>query len=176
MEKIEGEACPVCGKKTLTLTEDELDIPFFGKTAAFGMNCKSCGFNKSDVEAIEPKEPVKVTFTTESDKDMKVRIVKSSEASVKIPQMRMSMDPGPGSIGFVTNIEGLLGKFKKIIEEQRDLAEDPAVKKSAKNLLKKLWKVECGDVPLKIVIEDPSGNSAIISEKAKIEKLKVKKK
>jgi C4-type Zn-finger protein len=41
--------------------------------------------------------------------------------------------------------------------------------------LKKLWKVECGDLPLKIVIEDPTGNSGIISEKTKIEKLKVKK-
>ena len=39
-------------------------------------------------------------------------------------------------------------------------------------MLKKLWKVECGDEKLKIIIEDPSGNSAIISEKAKVEKLK----
>jgi len=46
------------------------------------------------------------------------------------------------------------------------------VKRNAKNLLKKLWKVELGDEKLKIVIEDPSGNSAIISDKAVSEKLK----
>ncbi|MFH1636852.1 MAG: ZPR1 zinc finger domain-containing protein [Candidatus Woesearchaeota archaeon] len=172
MEKIEGEPCPICHKKTLTLMEDEIDIPFFGKTYVFGMSCKSCGFNKSDVEAVEQKEPAKITFTVEKDQDMKVRVVKSSEASVNIPQMRMSMDPGANSIGFVTNIEGLLGRFKKIIEDQRDTTDDSAVKKAAKNLLKKLWKVECGDMPLKIIIKDPSGNSAIVSEKTVIEKLK----
>lgn len=175
MDKIEGETCPACGQKALTLTEEEIDIPFFGKTYVFGMKCGSCGFSKSDVEAEERKEPVRVTFTVESQKDLEVRVVKSSEASVKIPQMKMSMEPGPSSIGFVSNVEGLLGRFKKIIEEQRDLSEDDDVRKAAKNLLKKLWKVECGDMPLKIVIEDPSGNSAIISEKAVIEKLRAKK-
>jgi C4-type Zn-finger protein len=39
-----------------------------------------------------------------------------------------------------------------------------------------LWKVECGEQKLKIIIQDPTGNSAIISEKTKIEKLKRKKK
>jgi len=34
---------------------------------------------------------------------------------------------------------------------------------------------QCGDIPVKIVLEDPTGNSAIISEKAVVEKLKVKK-
>ena len=43
---------------------------------------------------------------------------------------------------------------------------------NSKNLLKKLWKVENGEQELKIVIEDPSGNSAIISEKAEVSKLK----
>jgi len=32
-----------------------------------------------------------------------------------------------------------------------------------------------GEAPMKIVIEDKTGNSAIVSEKAKIEKLKGKK-
>ena len=49
------------------------------------------------------------------------------------------------------------------------------MRKKAKNLLKKLWKVECGDEQLKIVIEDPSGNSAIVSERAVVSKMKGKK-
>jgi zinc finger protein len=82
------------------------------------------------------------------------------------------MTPGPASIGFISNIEGILSRFEKIIEDEYKDSEDDETKKHAKNLLKKIRKVKFGDVPLKIIIEDPSGNSAIISQKAKIEKIK----
>ena len=49
-----------------------------------------------------------------------------------------------------------------------------SIKKRCKNLLKRMWKIKLGDIPTKLILEDPSGNSAIISDKAKVEKLKVK--
>ena len=162
-------------EKKLVLTEETKDIPYFGKTYIFSMICGGCGFHKNDVEAAEQKEPCKITFQVENEKDLSVRVVKSSEASVNIPQLKAHMTPGPASEGFISNIEGVIDKFKNIIEDQRDLSEDDDEKKTAKNLLKKIWKVKCGDIPVDIIIEDSSGNSAIISEKAKIEKLKVKK-
>ena len=175
MNKLEKQPCPMCGKNTLTLLQDEMDVPYFGKVFIMSMTCSSCNYRVADVEAAEQKEPCKIEFEIDSEKDMKVRVVKSGEANVKIPGMRMSMESGPGSEGFVSNIEGLLDKFKGIIEGERDTTDEDSVKKSCKNLLKKLWKVKLGDVPLKIIIEDPTGNSAIISDKAKISKLKVKK-
>ena len=174
MNIIDKQACPLCKKKTLTLTEDEMDVPYFGKTFIFSMNCTTCQYYKADIEAEQLKDPSRYTFEVSKAADMNIRVVKSSEATVKIPALKMSMEPGPSSEGFVTNIEGILQRFKKIIETERDTAEDEDQKKAAKNLLKKLWKVECGDTPVKIIIEDPSGNSAIISEKAVIEKLKKK--
>lgn len=179
MDKIEHETCPMCGEKKLTLIEDETDIPYFGKTFLFSMQCSGCGFLKSDVEAAEMKDPCRITFETKDEKDMQVRIVKSSEATVKMPALKMEMTPGPDSIGFISNIEGLLERFEKIIHDQKKAAEeeeDSAVRTTAKNLLKKIWKIKCGDIPLKIVIEDPSGNSAIISDRAVVEPLKQKKK
>ena len=138
------------------------------------MQCSSCDYNKSDVEAEETKDPCSITFTIEKESDMKIRVVKSSEATVKIPQMRMSVTPGPASEGYVSNIEGVLNRFQKILEDQRDLSEEIEERKYAKNLLKKLWKVKNGDLPLKVIIEDPSGNSAIISEKVVVNKLRAK--
>ena len=176
MDKLEGQQCPFCKAKKLTLLQDEIEIPFFGKVFAFSMNCTGCGVRQSDVEAAEPKDPCKVTFTTESEADMKVRIVKSSQATVKLPGLRMSVEPGSVAEGYVSNVEGLLGRFEKVVESQRDNSDDDGEKKSAKNLLKKMRKIKYGEIPLKIVIEDPSGNSAIISKKAIIEKLKGKKK
>ena len=44
MDKLEGETCPMCHEKTLTLIEDEKDIPYFGKTFIFSMQCSNCKF------------------------------------------------------------------------------------------------------------------------------------
>ncbi|MBT6995281.1 ZPR1 zinc finger domain-containing protein [Candidatus Woesearchaeota archaeon] len=172
MDEATKQPCPICGKNGLTLRDREIDIPYFGKTFVFAMQCSECGFSKADVEFEEKKDPSKITFEVNSEEDLFVRVVKSGSASVKIPGLRMSMDPGENSEGFVTNIEGLIGKFEKILEAQRDEADDKAVRKKAKNLLKKIWKVKLGELPLKIVIEDKTGNSAIVSEKTEVKKLK----
>lgn len=172
MEEIKNQPCPFCNKKTLVLIEEDKDIPYFGKCYMMTMRCDSCNYYKFDIEAAERKDPVKYTFTVKDKKDLNVRVIKGSEATVKIPSLRMSVSPGIASIAYISNIEGVIRRFKRIIEDQRDNAEDDSVKKSAKNLLKKLWKVECGEEELKITIEDPSGNSAIISERAEISRLK----
>ena len=170
VESISGETCPMCRKKTLTLTEAEREVPYFGKVAIFSMSCSSCDYHKADIEALEKHEPSKYTFDINSEEDMKVRIVKSSEATIKIPHIT-TITPGPASNGYVTNIEGIFNRVKKQVEVARDTADDPADKKKAKNLLKKISKIMWGRQSQKIIIEDPSGNSAIISDKAQKTKL-----
>src|SRR3989344_753399 len=172
MNELKNQPCPFCNKKTLTLIEEEKEIPYFGKCFLMTMDCSNCKYHKFDIESSERKDPVRYTFTVKDKKDMNVRVVKGSEATVKIPTLRMEVKPGIGSIGYISNIEGVIRRFKKIIEDQRDNAEKDSVKKQAKNLLKKLWKVENGEMEIRIIIEDSSGNSAIISERAEVSKLK----
>ena len=175
MEELTEQLCPFCHNKTLVLREDLVDIPYFGKAFIFSMSCQDsdCNYFKADVEAEERKDPCRITFILKKEDDLNIRVVKSSEATVKIPQLRMSVTPGPSSNGYVSNVEGLLNRFKKILEDERDLSDDDSVRKHAKNLLKKLWKVKQGDMELKVIIEDPSGNSAILSKDTVVEKLKV---
>jgi len=168
VDTIKKQECPMCHEKTLTLIEDEKDIPYFGKTYIFSMTCSSCKYHMADVESEEKKNSCKITFTIEKEDDMKVRVVKSSEAKVKIPQLKMEIIPGQASIGYVSNIEGLLNRFEEIIESERDNEEDMDIKKKAKNLLKKIRRAKFGDEKLKIIIEDPSGSSAIISDRAEV--------
>jgi len=175
MEILKNQPCPLCHQNKLALTEENYDVPYFGKCYLMNMKCENCDYHVSDIEAEEQKDPSRYTFELKNKKDLNVRIVKSGQATVKIPALKMSVEPGPSSEGYISNIEGVLERFKKVIEGERDTAEDDDVKKNAKNLLKKLWKVELGEMPIKIIIEDPSGNSAIISDKAVVEKLKVKK-
>ncbi len=167
---LQGQPCPMCGNKTLTLTEAETEVPFFGKLFIFSMKCDSCKFFKSDVEAAEQKEPCRCEIEIQGKDDLNIRVVKSSEATVKIPHVG-SIEPGPASQGFVSNIEGIIQKIKEQIEYLRDTEEEEDARKKAKNMLKKLQKVLWGEEKLKIIIEDPSGNSAIISDKAQRKKL-----
>lgn len=160
-----AQHCPMCNKKTLTLSEIERDIPFFGKVFIFGMNCSNCNYKKSDVESAEQKEPCKYTFEVAGKDDLDVRVVRSSEGLIKLAHVG-ELEPGTNAEGFVSNIESVLLKFKQQIEHLRDSEEDLDAKKKAKNMIKKLQKVLWGSEKLKITIEDPSGNSAIISDKA----------
>ncbi len=167
---LKDQPCPVCGQKKLTLTEAETEVPYFGKLFIFSMHCENCKYHKSDVEAAEKKEPCRYVFEVSGKDDLQVRVIRSSEATVKFERIG-TIEPGPAAEGFVTNIEGLIGRIKEQIEKVRDIEEDEDARQKAKNLLKKLMKVLWGEEKLKITIEDPSGNSAIISEKAKRTKL-----
>lgn len=170
MSQLAGQKCPLCGENKATLKEETIDVPHFGKMFVFSIECTGCGYRKSDLEAAETKEPCKYTFDVTSDADLNVKIVKSGEATVKIPHI-ITIEAGPSSEGYITNVEGLLDKVKKMIESAMEAEEDDDAKKKAKNLIKKLNNVMVGRDSLKIIIEDQTGNSAIISEKAQKSKL-----
>lgn len=165
MSELKNQLCPFCEEKKATLREEEVDIPYFGRVFVFSMSCEGCGSHQADVEPAEQKEPCRYTLEVSSEEDLNIKIVKSGEATVKIPHV-ITMEPGPAAEGYITNVEGLLERVKRIIQSSADGEEDDAIKNKAKNLLKKLSKVLVGREPLKIIIEDPSGHSAIISDKA----------
>ncbi len=171
---LSGQQCPFCNTNNLTLTEMEKDIPYFGKVFLFSMSCSNCHYHKADVESSEQHDPVKYSIDIQGDEDLKIRIVKSSAGTVKIPHVG-SIEPGEASNGYITNVEGVINRIKKQVEVLRETSEEDSDKKKAKNILKKLTRVLWGKESLKMIIEDPSGNSAIISDKAVKDKLKVKK-
>ena len=133
MDQLKNQSCPICHTNKLTLTEQNYNVPYFGKCYLMAMRCEACGYKMSDIEAEETKDPTKYTFEVKNKKDLNVRVVKSGQATVKIPALKMSVEPGATSEGFVSNIEGVLERFKKVIESERDTAEDEDVKKNAKN-------------------------------------------
>ena len=170
MAELANQPCTFCGEKKATLREDEVDVPYFGRVFIFSMTCNACNAHQSDVEPAEKKEPCKFTFEVNSDDDLNVKIVKSGEATLKIPHV-ITMEPGPAANGYVTNVEGLLERVKKVIESSVESEDDPNVRKKAKNLIKKLNKVLVGREKLKIILEDQTGHSAIISDKAQKSKV-----
>lgn len=166
IDVLEGEQCPFCKKKSLTLREAEREIPFFGNVVIFSMDCENeeCRYHKADVEALDKKPPINCSLTIDSEEDLKIRVVKSSFATIKIPRVG-SIEPGEASNGYVTNIEGIINRLKRQVEFLRENAEDDSEKKKAKNMIKKINKVLMGQESISINLSDPTGNSAIISEK-----------
>ncbi|MBI4152000.1 ZPR1 zinc finger domain-containing protein [Candidatus Woesearchaeota archaeon] len=170
MSELQNQECPFCGEKKCTLRDEELEIPFFGKVFVFSLDCAGCGARKSDVEPAERKEPCKYTLELESEDDLTIKVVKSGEATLKIPHV-ITIESGPASEGYVTNVEGVLERVKAAIQSSLDSEEDDGAKDKARNLIKKLNRALVGREKLKIILEDPSGNSAIISDKAQKSKL-----
>lgn len=169
--QLEKQLCPMCKKKTLTLMEKDYEIPFFGKTCIYSMDCSNCKYHKADVEAVEQKEPCKYVLDIINEKDMHIRVVKSSQATVKIPHIA-TITPGPSSNGYITNVEGIFNRIKVQTEHLRDDAEEKEDRKKSKNRVKKIINIMWGREKSKLIIEDPSGNSAIISDKAQKSVLK----
>lgn len=165
-----GELCPVCSQKSLTLTEREQEVPYFGKVLLFAMTCTGCKFHKADIECAEQRAPSRYFVEVSGPDDMSIRVVKSSQATVRIPYVA-DIEPGEASNGYVTNIEGILQRVKHQVEVVRDTEDDPEAVQKAKNLIKKINRCVWGEEKLKIIIEDPTGNSAIISDKAVVQKL-----
>src|SRR3989338_9184066 len=216
-ETVSGQPCTFCNTNNLTLMQHKVEVPYFGNVLVFSMTCSECKYHKSDVEALEHKEPAKYTLEITTQEDLKIRVVRSSEAEIKIPHMititpgegangyvtnvegilnrvkhvieqtreseedeeaeikiphMITITPGEGANGYVTNVEGILNRVKHVIEQTRENEEDEEAKDNAKNMLKKLQKVMWGQEKLTMILEDPTGNSAIVSEKAVITKIK----
>ncbi|MEK6967602.1 MAG: ZPR1 zinc finger domain-containing protein [Nanoarchaeota archaeon] len=173
-EEEANAVCPICHADGLILAEDERDIPYFGKVYIFSMTCNNCKFHKGDLECAEVHEPTRHTIEVSGEEDMKIRVVRSSNGLIKIPHI-MSIEPGESAQGYITNVEGILRRMKAQLEMFKDDPEDPEGSTKARNMLKKLNRVMWGEEKVKLIIEDPTGNSAIISEKAVVEKFKPKK-
>ena len=170
MRELKGEMCPFCQTKNLTLTESEMDIPFFGKVFVFTMACSKCKHHKSDVEAAEQKEPAQYALEITSAKDMAVRVIRSSEGTILLDGIG-SMTPGEDAQGFVTNVEGILVRMRDQVEFLRDHEEDEGDKAKAQAHIDRINRVIAGNEKLLLTVKDPTGNSAIISDRAVKKKL-----
>ena len=172
---VEKQQCPVCGKHEATFSEYEIEDPLAGPIAIFSIKCNACGYKNSDLEFLEEGTPAEYTLEVTSKEDLDIRVIKSGSCEIKIPTFRISVDSSMGSEGFITNIEGVLNRFKQqilLLKEDDDL--DKAQRKKIKNILKGLDEVYRGEKPMTIKLKDETGNSMILSNKAQVKPLKRK--
>jgi zinc finger protein len=173
---LDNQECPVCNAKKATFSEYEVEDPYAGIIAIFAIKCNHCGYKNSDLEIENEQDPAEYKVDVESLEDLNIRVIKSGSCEVKIPNFRISVESTMNSEGFITNIEGLINRFKDqvmLLKEDSDM--DKSQRKRIKTILKGIDETLNGKRKITIKLIDETGNSAIISDKVEVKKIKPKK-
>lgn len=164
MRKVIPGPCPTCNNEIEYIYTTE-NIPFFSDILIISAVCPSCGYKFTDTQMLKHGEPVRYVFRTSREEDLSVRIVRSMSAAIEIPELGVRIDPGPTCQGFVSNIEGVLDRIVQAVGSAI-VGGDDEERENARILLEKIAQVKSGELPVTIILEDPSGNSAIVSDDA----------
>jgi zinc finger protein len=165
--------CPVChGLNCVDVTTKTDDIPYFGEIMESVVLCSSCGYRHSDVICLDKKEPVRYALKI-TDNHLNARVVKSQSATVSIPELGLKVEPGPKSVGYVSNVEGVLERFEGAVKTALTLFDNDESQKNASKILEELEKVRSGQKTIEIIIEDPFGHSIIMHQDASKRKLEL---
>ena len=160
-------SCPVCFTE-MQLSWETQEIPSFGEALLIAGVC-DCGFRYSDTILLSQKEPVRYTLQVNDPDDMDARVIRSSSGTIRVPELGVDVEPGPASESYISNVEGVLARISGIVAfATRTACEAGDAERTSKGeeILENIRLALRGQFHLTFIIEDPLGNSAIVSEKA----------
>jgi len=149
--------CPHCSSNSVTIVQRESEIPYFGKIFETLTACSKCKFKHSSILSLEDRGPVEQEFKVKGSKDLEARVVKSQHCTIKIPELKLEITPKSASEGYITNVEGLLNRIKKVMGTFGG--------KKVKELMQLIEDVKGGKETITIIVRDPSGVSKIFFDK-----------
>ncbi|WP_455285743.1 ZPR1 zinc finger domain-containing protein [[Eubacterium] cellulosolvens] len=158
--------CPSCNGAGLDVVEVEYNVESFGPVLMSVTKCISCGFRHSDVFSLSTHEPTATSVRIISREDLKIRVVRGNTATILVPELGVTIQPGLNNEGFISNIEGVLARIEDVL---RFLARSVKGRgrQRAGQVLAKIARARKGRAKFSVILKDPFGNSTIISEKAK---------
>ncbi|MBN1389920.1 MAG: ZPR1 zinc finger domain-containing protein [Candidatus Thermoplasmatota archaeon] len=158
----------------MNISTEQMMVPYFGEMVISTIICPRCGFRSSDIIPVETRKPKRYSVVLGPPERLDLRVVRSGTSTVRVPEIGARIDPGRISEGYVTNVEGILRRIRDILIQMRDdmdrHPDTPDIEEKrakASELLMLLDGLMDGSLPegkqITLVIEDPMGNSAIIS-------------
>jgi zinc finger protein len=144
------------------------EIPHFGEAMIIAGIC-CCGYRHSDTILLGQKEPARHTLKVSSPEDLDARVIRSSSGTIRVAELGIDVEPGPASEAYVSNVEGVLNRIRDMVEfatRSAQEAGDLERTERGRQILENMKMVSKGQFNLTVIIEDPLGNSAIVSEKA----------
>ncbi len=154
--------CVNCGSPNFKVSSYIYEVPLIGSILIEHGVCSQCDYRRTDVSMLDFSQPKTVKKVVKSPEDLRTIVVKSSTATIIIPELGVEVYPGVDAYGYITTIDGILERVLDIIPQ--DCAErEECVEKVTmiKNAME-------GSLPFTLIIEDPLGKSAIISENLEI--------
>ncbi len=165
-------SCPACGHQGMEYNAENVDLPYLGESLETMVRCKECGYRHTDFILTETKEPSRYRFEIRLADDMMVRVVRSSSGTIRIPSLGILIEPGIASDAFITNVEGILVRVERILNQLHNDAEDEETRLKVQELMDVFTAMRDGKAqPAELIIEDPFGNSAIVDERAIVERI-----
>lgn len=164
-------SCPLCQEDLIIKWQGD-EIPYFGEVMYISTSCCNCGFRFTDTMILAQKEPMRFELKVEGLEDLNARVIRSTSGTIRIPELGIDVEPGSVSDSYVTNIEGILQRVQSVVVTATGWVKDDAdAYARGLELQDQLEQAIAGDFPLTVIIEDPLGNSAIISDKVVSRKL-----
>ena len=115
---------------------------------------------KESSQIIEGK-PQELRLEVKYTEQLNCRVVRGTKASVSIQEFGLRLDPASSSQSFVTNVEGLLNRFKDAARRAQVLYGDHKSREEIENIEVLLNRAIAGEEPFTIMISDPLGQSRL---------------
>jgi len=157
--------CPACGGE-IRIVHHRLEIPHFPDLLLVSIACDTCGYRHTDTIVLGEGDPVRWTVRVEEPGDLAIRVARSTTGTIEIPELGLKVEPGTACEGFVTNIEGILSRFEQAVETILANPETEGERAAALRMRETIGAAREVAFPFTVIIEDPAGNSALVSEKA----------
>ena len=157
--------CPIC-TEALTFRFNTNEIPFFGDIMLVSANC-ACGFRYADTITLNEREAARYEMKFGSE-DFTTRVIRSASGTVQIPELGVIVEPSSGSEAFISNVEGVLCRVEDVIQMATKWScNDPEKFELGNRLLELIDTVRRGEQKMTLIIDDPFGNSVIVSPQAR---------
>lgn len=155
--------CPECNAPASTNMK-LVQIPHFKEVIIMATNCDSCGHRTNEVKSGGATEDLgtKICLNITDASDMTRDLLKSETCSVLIPELEFEL--GMAALGGkFTTVEGLLKDIKDLIVAKNPfISGDSGTSERVQKLHEfgeKIDKVIAGDLNVRLILDDPAGNS-----------------
>ena len=164
VDVIPGSLCMSCGEsgETRLLIHK---IPYFRELIIASFCCEECGYTNNEVTFGGEIQVQGCLYELEcSDaKDLDRQLIKSDSATIRIPHLEFEIPPQTQK-GEISTIEGfLMNAAKNLAMYQAERVEQmPEIGHKVATIISSLSRMATGgELPFKIVVDDPAGNSFV---------------
>jgi len=162
------DPCIVCGMRMVENTVVNLQLPHLGAAMQTTYVCRNCGYRHADMIMLENRGALRYVAFVERESDLSMKVIRSNSGTIRIPELGVDIEPGMASESFITNAEGVLDRIEEVVSALRTEEE---VTEKCDRLLERIDRMRRSSEPFHIIVEDPYGNSAILGENVRMDRL-----